>query len=119
MLQGRQGVGVCGGERWCGRDLHEVLLYAYAARACSRVSGKGGGSMDDGRGRMGWAEERESQSPTNLGGGGRVVFMRMLKLQAPELGASSSKAPKLQSSNRAEGGWLDGRQAKTDGVGGG
>ena len=30
------------------------------------VGGTGGGSMDDGRGRMEWAEERESQSPTHL-----------------------------------------------------
>ena len=82
---------VCVGERGgvdgsrgmsCTKSSKRVQCTLYAALACSRVSGTGGGSMDDGRGRMGWAEERESQSPTHLGGGGRVVFMRMLKLQA-------------------------------------
>ena len=82
-----------GGFLWARRMCGSRPPYGAASRwglvqVCC-VSGTGGGSMDDGRGRMGWAEERESQSPTHLGGGGRVVFMRMLRLPG-------SKALKLQ-----------------------
>jgi hypothetical protein len=46
---------------------------------------------------MGWAEERESQSPTHLGGGEREVFMNAqapsfrLKLQAQKLKLQAPK----------------------------
>ena len=52
-------MGVGGGERRCG------WVFARSEESVG-VGGTGGGSMDDGRGRMEWAEERESQSPTHL-----------------------------------------------------